>query len=173
MRGPSRVVLVVLAVVVVTAGLTGAARSPAAVPRAPLLPAASWPCEGAVTGAASRARSGTPGVVSGGVVDPGSCPPAAGAERAPAGADDAVWERLAECESSGDWGIDTGNGYYGGLQFSEDTWRDYGGTEFAPQAHLATREEQITVAERVRDDRGGYGSWPACANRLDLPRWGW
>jgi hypothetical protein len=84
-----------------------------------------------------------------------------------------VWERLARCESSGDWGIDTGNGYYGGLQFSEATWKDYGGTEFAPHAHLATREEQIIVATRVRDDRGGYGSWPACANRLDLPRWSW
>ncbi|TQM14730.1 DUF4038 domain-containing protein [Pseudonocardia kunmingensis] len=92
---------------------------------------------------------------------------------APAAADAAVWERLAACESSGDWGIDTGNGYYGGLQFSDATWKDYGGTEFAPQAHLATREEQILVATRVRDDRGGYGSWPACASRLGLPRWSW
>ncbi|OZM79398.1 hypothetical protein CFP66_26720 [Pseudonocardia sp. MH-G8] len=84
-----------------------------------------------------------------------------------------MWEQLAACESSGDWGIDTGNGYYGGLQFNEGTWKDYGGTEFAPQAHLATREEQILVAARVRDDRGGYGSWPACASRLGLPRWSW
>ncbi len=94
-------------------------------------------------------------------------------KEAPASGADPVWERLARCESSGDWGIDTGNGYYGGLQFSEATWKDYGGTEFAPHAHLATREEQIIVAARVRDDRGGYGSWPACANRLDLPRWSW
>jgi hypothetical protein len=80
-----------------------------------------------------------------------------------------VWDRLAQCESSGDWAIDTGNGYYGGLQFDAGTWRAYGGTEFAPSAHRATREQQITVATRVRDDRGGYGSWPACARKLDLP----
>jgi Transglycosylase-like domain/Protein of unknown function (DUF4038)/Putative collagen-binding domain of a collagenase len=80
-----------------------------------------------------------------------------------------VWDRLAQCESSGDWKIDTGNGYYGGLQFDAATWRAYGGTEFAPSAHRATREQQITVATRVRDDRGGYGSWPACARKLDLP----
>ncbi len=83
---------------------------------------------------------------------------------------DPVWDRLADCESSGDWAIDTGKGYSGGLQFDAATWRAYGGTEFAPQAHEASREEQIAVATRVRDDRGGYGSWPACARRLGLPR---
>jgi uncharacterized protein DUF4038/transglycosylase-like protein/collagenase-like protein with putative collagen-binding domain len=82
-----------------------------------------------------------------------------------------VWDRLARCESSGDWEIDTGNGYFGGLQFDEATWQDYGGTEFAPRADLATREQQIIVAVRVRDHRGGYGSWPACASKLGLPRW--
>jgi hypothetical protein len=92
------------------------------------------------------------------------------ASPAPATADP-VWDRLARCESSGNWSIDTGNGYHGGLQFDTPTWREYGGTEFAPDAHLATREEQITVAIRVRDDRGGYGAWPACAGRLGLPRW--
>jgi hypothetical protein len=80
-----------------------------------------------------------------------------------------VWDRLAQCESSGDWAIDTGNGYSGGLQFDAGTWRAYGGTQFAQSAHRATREQQITVATRVRDDRGGYGSWPACARKLDLP----
>ncbi len=85
-------------------------------------------------------------------------------------ADAGVWDRLAQCESSGDWSIDTGNGYYGGLQFDRATWGDYGGTEFAPRADRATREQQIEVATRVRDDRGGYGSWPACAERLGLPR---
>lgn len=82
----------------------------------------------------------------------------------------AVWERLAQCESSGDWAVDSGNGYSGGLQFDADTWVGYGGTEFAPRAHLATREEQILVATRVRDARGGYGSWPSCAAKLGLPQ---
>jgi len=81
-----------------------------------------------------------------------------------------VWDRLARCESSGNWAIDTGNGYYGGLQFDDSTWRAYGGTEFAPRADRATRAQQISVATRVRDDRGGYGSWPACARKLGLPR---
>jgi hypothetical protein len=88
---------------------------------------------------------------------------------APPPAADRVWDRLAQCESTGDWAIDTGNGYYGGLQFDVATWRAYGGTEFAHAAHGATREQQITVATRVRDDRGGYGSWPACARKLGLP----
>lgn len=83
---------------------------------------------------------------------------------------EAVWERLARCESSGVWDIATGNGYSGGLQFDASTWTAYGGTEFAPRAHEATREEQIVVATRVRDDRGGYGAWPACARKLGLPR---
>ncbi|HXV92912.1 MAG TPA: transglycosylase family protein, partial [Pseudonocardia sp.] len=100
-------------------------------------------------------------------------PPPAAAPPAPPPAPpatDPVWDRLAACESSGNWAIDTGNGYYGGLQFDLATWRDYRGTEFAPRADLATREQQILVATRVRDDRGGYGSWPACARRLGLPR---
>jgi hypothetical protein len=81
-----------------------------------------------------------------------------------------VWDRLARCESSGNWAIDTGNGYFGGLQFDAATWRAYGGIEFAPAAHRATREQQIAVATRVRDDRDGYGSWPGCAIKLGLPR---
>jgi hypothetical protein len=93
------------------------------------------------------------------------------AQATPRASAEPVWDQLAECESSGEWGVDTGNGYHGGLQFDTPTWSDYGGAEFAPDAHLATREEQIAVAARVRDDRGGYGSWPACASRLGLPRW--
>jgi hypothetical protein len=80
------------------------------------------------------------------------------------------WDTLATCESSGNWAINTGNGYYGGLQFDSGTWSDFGGTEFAARADQATKEEQITVATRVRDARGGYGSWPACAKKLGLPR---
>ena len=79
-----------------------------------------------------------------------------------------VWDDLARCEASGNWAINTGNGYYGGLQFSVGTWTGYGGAEFAEYPHQATREEQITVAERLRDARG-YQPWPACRAKLGLP----
>lgn len=82
----------------------------------------------------------------------------------------AVWDRLARCESGGDWRVATGNGYFGGLQFDAPTWQEFGGTQFAPRADRATREEQILVAIRVREARGGYGAWPTCARRLGLPR---
>ena len=90
--------------------------------------------------------------------------------RAPAVSDGSVWDRLAQCESTGNWSINTGNGYYGGLQFDAGTWRAYGGSAYASLPHQASREEQIAVASRVRDDRGGYGAWPACSRRLGLPR---
>ncbi len=79
-----------------------------------------------------------------------------------------VWDDLAKCESGGNWAINTGNGYYGGLQFSHSTWHGYGGGEFAEYPHEATREEQIIVAERLRDARG-YQPWPACRLKLGLP----
>jgi LysM repeat protein len=75
-----------------------------------------------------------------------------------------VWDRLAQCESGGNWGINTGNGYSGGLQFSPGTWRANGGTG---SAHNASRAEQIRVAERVRASQG-WGAWPACSARLGL-----
>ncbi|AEA28675.1 Transglycosylase-like domain protein [Pseudonocardia dioxanivorans CB1190] len=81
---------------------------------------------------------------------------------------DGVWDRLAQCESSGRWDIDTGNGYHGGLQFDAATWKAYGGDAYAPSADRATREQQIAVAEKVRDDRGGYSAWPACSTKLGL-----
>lgn len=83
--------------------------------------------------------------------------------------DGAVWDRLAECEAGGNWAINTGNGYYGGLQFSDSTWDANGGEAYAPYAHQATREQQIAIATKVRDGRGGYGAWPACARKLGLP----
>jgi uncharacterized protein YabE (DUF348 family) len=83
--------------------------------------------------------------------------------------DTSVWDALAECESGGDWSINTGNGYYGGLQFSYDTWHAYGGGAYAEYPNDASREEQIAIAEKVRDATGGYGSWPACAAELGLP----
>jgi hypothetical protein len=80
-----------------------------------------------------------------------------------------AWDALASCESGGNWSINTGNGYYGGLQFSSGTWLAYGGGQYAPRADLATREQQIAIATKVRDARGGYGDWPGCASRLGLP----
>jgi nucleoid-associated protein YgaU len=75
-----------------------------------------------------------------------------------------VWDSLAQCESSGNWAINTGNGYAGGLQFSPATWAAYGGTGSAANA---SREQQIAVAERVQAGQG-WGAWPACAAKLGL-----
>jgi uncharacterized protein YabE (DUF348 family) len=90
--------------------------------------------------------------------------------KAPKSSDRAVWEKLAKCEATGNWSINTGNGYYGGLQFDAGTWKAYGGTDFAPLPHQASAREQMAVASKVRDDRGGYGAWPACSRKLGLPR---
>ena len=73
--------------------------------------------------------------------------------------DTGVWDRIAECESGGNWAANTGNGYYGGLQFNLGTWQSYGGSGRPDQN---SREQQIAVAERVRDAEGGYGAWPVC-----------
>ncbi len=80
-----------------------------------------------------------------------------------------TWNRLARCESGGRWHINTGNGYYGGLQFSAPTWRAFGGRRFARNAHRATKTEQIRVAERVRRAQG-WRAWPHCSRRLGLRR---
>jgi resuscitation-promoting factor RpfB len=95
--------------------------------------------------------------------------PPASAARAPVASFDGgtVWDQLAQCESGGNWAINTGNGYYGGLQFSYGTWLGYGGGEFAEYAHLATREQQIIVAERLHAARG-FSPWPACSAKLGL-----
>ncbi|MEW1655359.1 transglycosylase family protein [Streptomyces sp. NPDC093707] len=77
------------------------------------------------------------------------------------------WGCLAECESSGDWHINTGNSYYGGLQFWQPTWEAYGGLDYARRADLASRDEQIEVAKRVQADQG-WGAWPVCARRYGL-----
>ncbi|KKO81110.1 resuscitation-promoting factor Rpf1 domain-containing protein [Corynebacterium sp. HMSC05D03] len=84
-----------------------------------------------------------------------------------AAAPDSDWDRLAQCESGGNWAINTGNGYHGGLQFNAQTWQAYGGGEFAPTANLATREQQIAVAERTLAQQG-WGAWPACSASLGL-----
>ena len=76
-------------------------------------------------------------------------------------ADGETWDRVAECESGGSWSQNTGNGYYGGLQLTQDDWENYGGLEFAPSADAASRNQQITVAERILADQG-VGKWRAC-----------
>lgn len=92
-----------------------------------------------------------------------------GAALAPAAtaAPDSDWDALAQCESGGDWSINTGNGFHGGLQFSPSTWSGYGGGEFAPYAYQASREEQIVVGERVLAGQG-WGAWPSCSSQLGL-----
>jgi resuscitation-promoting factor RpfA len=82
-------------------------------------------------------------------------------------APDSAWDKLAQCESGGRWNINTGNGYHGGLQFSPRTWSGFGGKEFAPVAHQASREEQIVVAERVLAKQG-WNAWPACSRKTGV-----
>lgn len=78
--------------------------------------------------------------------------------------DGSVWDRLAQCESGGNWAINTGNGYYGGLQFSLSSWRAVGGSGYP---HQASRAEQISRAEALKA-RQGWGAWPACSSKLGL-----
>jgi hypothetical protein len=85
-----------------------------------------------------------------------------------AAATDGEWDQVARCESGGNWGINTGNGYHGGVQFSAGTWASHGGGEFAPSAELATRDQQIAVAERVLATQG-RGAWPVCGGPLSGP----
>ena len=80
-------------------------------------------------------------------------------------ATDGEWDQVARCESGGNWAINTGNGYQGGLQFNGGTWTGHGGGEFAPAAHLATKDQQIAVAERVLATQG-RGAWPVCGRGL-------
>lgn len=78
-----------------------------------------------------------------------------------------VWDRLAQCESGGNWSINTGNGYYGGVQFSGPTWNAMGGQKYAPTADKATREQQIEIASKLQA-QSGWGQWPACSRSLGL-----
>jgi uncharacterized protein YabE (DUF348 family) len=78
--------------------------------------------------------------------------------------DGSIWDSIAGCEAGGNWAINTGNGYYGGVQFDQGTWERNGGLRFASRADLASREEQITVAEVTRE-RQGWGAWPVCSGR--------
>ncbi|MFD4409391.1 transglycosylase family protein [Streptomyces sp. NPDC058476] len=86
-------------------------------------------------------------------------------------ADVGTWNKVAACESSGDWSINTGNGYYGGLQFTQSTWEAYGGKVYAQRADQATKDQQIAVAEKVLKGQGP-GAWPVCSVRAGLTRGG-
>ncbi|GAB2936787.1 resuscitation-promoting factor [Rhodococcus aerolatus] len=86
---------------------------------------------------------------------------------APSVSNGSSWDALAQCESGGNWSINTGNGFYGGLQFDSGTWLSNGGGQYAPRADLATREQQIAVAERLSAGRG-FAPWPSCSARLGL-----
>ena len=79
-------------------------------------------------------------------------------------ATESQWDNVAHCESGGNWHINTGNGYYGGLQFSEGTWVGHGGQNYASRADLATKSEQIAIAEKVLASQG-WGAWPVCSQR--------
>ena len=84
-----------------------------------------------------------------------------------AGTYPSVWDAVAACESGGDWDINTGNGYYGGLQFSSDTWLAYGGDQYAPTADQATTAEQVEIAQKVLEGQGP-GAWPVCSQEAGL-----
>jgi uncharacterized protein YabE (DUF348 family) len=78
-----------------------------------------------------------------------------------------VWDALAQCEATGNWAINTGNGFFGGVQFDQNTWERQGGLKYAPRADLATREEQIAVASQTQKTQG-WGAWPSCSGRLGV-----
>ncbi|MBD5830847.1 transglycosylase family protein [Janibacter melonis] len=86
-----------------------------------------------------------------------------------AGAAGTVWDRVAACESGQNWSINTGNGYYGGLQFSAQTWSGFGGGRYAAYAHQATRSQQIEIAQKVLRVQGP-GAWPVCSRRAGLTK---
>jgi hypothetical protein len=87
-----------------------------------------------------------------------------------AAATDGEWDQVASCESGGNWSINTGNGYQGGLQFSQGTWASHGGGDYAPSAQLASRDQQIAIAERVLASQG-RGAWPVCGHGLHRFNW--
>ena len=84
-----------------------------------------------------------------------------------AAAPDSDWDKLAQCESGGNWGINTGNGFHGGLQFTPSTWASYGGTQYASSPEHASKDQQIAVAEKVLATQG-WGAWPSCSSHLGL-----
>jgi len=115
-----------------------------------------------------RPRQAPALIVAAGVTGSAIAIPLLGATSASA-ADSTTWDRVAECESGGFWSANNGNGYYGGLQLTQDTWESYGGLDYAPSADQASRSQQIAVAEKVLDDKG-LAAWPTCGPLSGLSR---
>ncbi|MFJ2897620.1 transglycosylase family protein [Streptomyces sp. NPDC087218] len=116
---------------------------------------------GSANGKHRRPRQAPAIVVAAGVTGSAIAIPLLGASGAHA-ADATTWDRVAECESGGTWSADFGNGSYGGLQLSPETWKAYGGESYAERADLASRAQQIAVAQKVLEDQGPQ-AWPSCA----------
>lgn len=114
-------------------------------------------------GPARLARAASLGALAAAAVAGTGGPAGASADAAP----DSVWDAVARCESSGNWRINTGNGYYGGLQFAQGTWEGFGGLRYAPRADLASKDQQVAVAERTLQGQG-TGAWPVCGRRAGL-----
>jgi nucleoid-associated protein YgaU len=113
---------------------------------------------------AMRMIGSTVSCVLAGVVSAG---PAVGPAAPAHAASDRTWDLLADCESSGRWDLDTGNGYYGGLQILPSTWNEAGGQAYANRPDRATRDEQIVVAEQIQLMQG-WDAWPQCARQIGL-----
>ncbi|MEU9760635.1 transglycosylase family protein [Streptomyces sp. NPDC047987] len=116
---------------------------------------------GSANGRHRRPRQAPAIIVAAGVTGSAIAIPLLGAGAAQA-ADSATWDRVAECESGGSWSADFGNGSYGGLQLTPEIWKAYGGEAYAPRADLASRAQQIAVAQKILSDRGPQ-AWPSCA----------
>ena len=113
----------------------------------------------------SMTRARTRSLLRGGAVTLGAAAIGIGVLAAPASAAEHDWSGVAQCESGGNWSINTGNGYYGGLQFSPTTWLEFGGGVYEPRADLAAKSQQIAIAEKVLAVQG-KGAWPTCGRNL-------
>ena len=119
---------------------------------------------------ASPARRRIAGVaVAGASVAVGSMATAQSASASTDAASSSVWDRVAACESGGNWSINTGNGFYGGLQFTSQTWQGFGGGKYAANAHQATKSQQIEIAQKVLQVQGP-GAWPVCSQKAGLTK---
>ena len=149
--------VVVALTAAVTIGTTLRTGTPGGVTSAPSAPAAAAPpsAQAPATTAPSGAQAGAP-------VAPADTTNTA--DTADTGTPVSTWDKVAQCESGGNWATSTGNGFHGGLQFTASTWRSFGGSGMP---HQASRTEQIAVAERVLDAQG-WKAWPACSRKLGL-----
>jgi resuscitation-promoting factor RpfA len=146
--------VVVALTAAVTIGTTLRTGTPGGVATAPSAPAAAAPpsAQAPATTAPSGAQADAP------------VAPADTTNTADSGTPVSTWDKVAQCESGGNWATSTGNGFHGGLQFTASTWRSFGGSGMP---HQASRTEQIAVAERVLDAQG-WKAWPACSRKLGL-----